>query len=159
MIKSLKKLINSIKEISKGMFTVGKHITHKSITLEYPEKQPELSNKFKGRLALRVAVDGSMLCGACKLCTRVCPCVDLIKVEGAKDENNKLYPVKFEIDIGRCIFCGNCTEVCKTQALVMTKQFELADYDKNHLVLGLDKLLMTPEQSENWLNERGIQED
>ena len=35
------------------------------------------------------------------------------------------YPVKFEINMLRCIFCGFCEEVCPEEAIVMSKDYEL----------------------------------
>ena len=46
-------------EICRGMSTVFMHSFRKPITGEYPEQRPQLSTRFKGRLALLVNDDGS----------------------------------------------------------------------------------------------------
>jgi len=137
-------------EILRGLFTVLKHAFRPPITLEYPEKKPVLNSRYRGALALRVNADGSDICGGCKSCMKVCPCGDLIQVSTHKDENNKLVVDKFTVDLGRCIFCGNCTEVCPKKALIMTNEYELADFSRESLVFDKKKLCLTPEQSQKW---------
>jgi len=141
---------NGIIEIIRGMLTVYKHTFRPPITLEYPEKKPELNSRYHGCLALMINPDGTDVCGGCKSCMKVCPCGDLIQISTSKDENNKTVVDNFTIDIGRCIFCGNCTEVCPKKALIMTNEFELANFSRESLVLDRTKLRLSPEQSEKW---------
>ncbi len=149
MKKLINKTISGIIEIGRGMATIMKHFFRKPITLEYPEKRPDLSSRFRGRLALLTNKDGSDVCIGCKSCVKVCPCNDLIQIETLKDPETKKITVKqFTIDIGRCIFCGNCTEICPKTALVMTDEFELADYSRQSLVFDKRALTLTPEASE-----------
>jgi NADH-quinone oxidoreductase subunit I len=143
MTKFFKKLISSITEIGRGMFTIIKHVIRPAITLEYPEKRPELNSRFRGRPALLVNPDGTLKCAGCKCCARVCPCMDLIQIETEKDENNKQTVKNFTIDLGRCIFCGNCTEVCPSKGIIMTNEFELADYSRESLVFDKNKLKLS----------------
>ncbi len=143
------KTINGIIEITRGMLTIMKHFFRKPITQEYPEKTPELSPRFRGRLALLTKSDGSDVCIGCKSCAKVCPCGDLIQIETSKDEETKKLKIdRFTIDIGRCIFCGNCTDVCPVNAIVSTDQFELAGYSRENFVLDKESLTLTPGQSE-----------
>ncbi len=143
------KTISAIIEIGRGMSTIMKHFFRKPITLEYPEKKPELNGRFRGRLALLTDKDGSDVCIGCKTCAKVCPCTDLIQIETSKNpETKKLNVDRFTIDIGRCIFCGNCTDVCPVTAIVSTEQFELADYSRESLVLDKKGLTLSPEESE-----------
>ncbi len=147
---TIKKTISGIIEITKGLLTIAKHAFRPAITLEYPEVKPDLSPRFRGRLALCVNEDGSEKCTGCGMCARVCPCGDLIQIKKHKDENNKIVVDEFTIDLGRCIFCGNCTEVCPSKVLVMTDEFELADYSRESLVYDKERLKLTPEQSKEW---------
>lgn len=43
------------------------------------------------------------------------------------------YDINFEI----CILCDLCTEVCPTEAIVMTNNFELAAYSRDELYKNL----------------------
>lgn len=146
----LNKTVSGIAEISRGMLTILKHFFRSPITLEYPEQKPELSSRFKGRLALLVNADGSDTCTGCKSCSRVCPCGDLIQIDTEKTEDKKLAVNRFTVDIGRCIFCGNCTEACPKGALIMTNEFELADYSREALVYDKKRLLLSVEESDKW---------
>jgi NADH-quinone oxidoreductase subunit I len=154
MFKIIGKTIIGLKEIARGMFTVSKHLFRPAITLEYPEKKPKLSSRFRGRVALLLNEDGSDKCIACESCAKVCPCIDLIQIEKEKNENGKFFAKEFTIDIGRCIFCGNCQEVCPTSAIVLTKQFELADYSRESLVLNKQQLTLSVEMSKTILEEK-----
>lgn len=147
MINFFVVLINGIIEISRGMYTVFIHAFRPPVTIEYPEVKPELSPRYHGSLALLVNEDGSDACIGCKSCAKVCPCGDLIQISTSKDENNKLSVDNFTVDIGRCIFCGNCTEACPKKVLVMTKKYELANFTKESLVLDKQKISLSPEES------------
>ena len=60
------------------------------------------------------------------------------------------YPVKFEINMLRCIFCGFCEEVCPEEAIVMSDEYILTFTSQDQAIFGKDKLLM----SENRLRKR-----
>lgn len=153
MFNTLLKTINGTKEILRGMFTIGKHAFREPITLEYPEKKQTFNIRLKGRPALTVDESGKLLCIGCKACQKVCPCMDLIYIETQKDENNKLKVEKFTIDLGRCIFCGNCTEVCTRNGIVMSDEYELSTYSREALVFDKEKLALSPEKSKYFLQE------
>jgi NADH-quinone oxidoreductase subunit I len=141
-------VINGIIEICRGLYTVFIHIFRPPVTLEYPEIKPQLNVRYHGTLALLVNEDGSDTCSGCKSCSKVCPCGDLIQISTSKDENNKLKVDNFTVDIGRCIFCGNCIEACPKKVLVMTDKFELANFSRESLVLDKKKLSLSPAESQ-----------
>ena len=149
------KTISGIIEICRGMFTIMKHFFRKPITIEYPEKTSKFYPRSAGRIALLTNPDGSDICMGCKACMRACPCNDLIQIETSKNpETKKITVNQFTIDIGRCIFCGNCIEVCPQNALVMTHKFELADYSRKSLVFDKKALTLSPEESEKMRTEK-----
>ncbi|WP_369669889.1 4Fe-4S binding protein [Enterococcus faecium] len=41
----------------------------------------------------------------------------------------------------RCIFCGYCQEACPTGAIVLEKEFELADYHREDFIYTKERLL------------------
>jgi NADH-quinone oxidoreductase subunit I len=146
--------VQPVTEIVRGMATVMVHAFRPSITLEYPEQKPNLPPGFKGRVALIRKEDGSLACTGCKMCSKVCPCMDLIQIQTSKVETpegkTKLSVDKYTIDLGRCIYCGNCTEVCPVGCLVFTDKFEFADYSREALVYSKDMLLLSLEESNEW---------
>jgi len=50
---------------------------------------------------------------------------------------------KFEVDLGHCIFCGLCVEMCPRHALFMDYGYERAKYRRQELVLQKEELLLT----------------
>lgn len=118
----IRKLLVRIWAIFTGLFTVFKHSFKRRVTLEYPEKKAELSNRFRGK-----HVWNSSKCVACKVCEKVCP-ADAIKIEKADDN------IKFAVDYSKCIFCGNCEYYCKNSAIKLSKTYEMATDTKADLM-------------------------
>ncbi len=147
----ISKVVSGSIEIGRGMFTILKHAFRPSVTLEYPEVKPKFNARYKGQLALLTNLDGSFKCIGCGACARVCPCGDLIQIQAEKDKNKKLKMTNYVVDIGRCIFCGNCTQACNYSALAMTDKYELADYSREELVFDKDDLKLSPSESEELL--------
>ena len=113
------------------------------ITISYPDVKDELPAISRNRLFNHV--EG---CIACNQCAVICP-VDCITIESRKkttEENPdaktppqfgskplKLKLLKFDIDEALCCFCGLCTEVCPTECLVHTPEFEYSKFDRDKL--------------------------
>ena len=90
-------------------------------------------------------------CIGCRLCSRVCPnqCIIMedVKVdEGYKGPSRSNITEKKNIirrpgvDIGRCLFCGNCSEYCPTGAWEHTTKIELTEFTREALVYPAEKL-------------------
>jgi len=151
------RVIEGLKAIGQGMSTVLSHYFRPPVTLEYPEVMPDLSDRFHGRLCLLTKSDGTDLCVGCQACARVCPCNDLIQIEMHRDAAKKPVIDQFTIDIGRCIFCGNCTEVCPVDCIKMLPDFELSDFSREALVLDKKDLTLSGEESDHWRLVHGME--
>ncbi len=131
-----------IPEIIKGLGITLKNMFRPKFTMQYPEEKFIPPASYRGRPVLVLDSNGHERCVACGLCSRVCPPL-AIEVQAAETESEKeRYPEKFEINMIRCIFCGFCEEVCPEEAIVMSKDYELAFANREDAIYGKDKLLI-----------------
>lgn len=131
-----------VPEVIKGLKITLENMFKPSFTMEYPEVKFEPPSSYRGRPVLAMEENGEERCVACGLCSRVCPAL-AIEVQAAETEREKeRYPEKFEINMLRCIFCGFCEEVCPEEAIIMSKDYELAFFNREDAIYGKDKLLV-----------------
>jgi NADH-quinone oxidoreductase subunit I len=117
------------------------HTFRKKVTVEYPEVKRVLPPRWRGRIVLTRDPDGEERCVACNLCAVACP-VDCISLQAAEDEHGRRYPDYFRINFSRCIFCGFCEEACPTYAIQLVPDYEMGEYDREHMVYEKDELLV-----------------
>jgi NADH-quinone oxidoreductase subunit I len=116
-------------EIIRGlMITMKNFLFHKTDTLQFPEERRTYSNKYRGMHYIK-AVNGVENCTACMLCPTVCPAECIHIVAGEKEDKEK-YPVKFEIDVLRCCFCGMCEEACPKDAIKLSNIYEMSQVNR-----------------------------
>jgi NADH-quinone oxidoreductase subunit I len=128
-------------DILRGMSVTGTYFVVDKVTVEYPKEKLETYPRFRGAHALITDPEtGDTKCVACMLCATICPS-RCISVVGEQTAEGRSHPASFDLDLSRCIFCGLCEEVCPEAAIVMTRQYELATFDKNDFYLDKEKLL------------------
>src|SRR5512137_492421 len=133
----------------RGFATTFKHILEGPITVQYPERERPMRERFKGRHHLKRYENGLEKCIGCALCAAACP-ADAIWVEAAENTDEERYSPgeryakTYEINMLRCIFCGYCEDACPTDAIVLTALYELSSYDRRSQIYTKDQMIVPP---------------
>jgi ferredoxin len=79
------------------------------------------------------------------MCQQACPaeCITIVAGEHPSLVYEK-YPVVFDIDMLRCVFCGFCVDACPKDAIWMTRDYEMAFFSREEAIFGIDKLVEKP---------------
>jgi len=116
--------------VLEGMAVTFSHLFRAPITVQYPDKTDRpvsemLPVRYRGLLEVQMDI-----CTGCKRCERSCPieviAIDLGKIVHA-DGKKETSIDRFDIDMGKCMFCGLCVEACvqeSTGAIRHTREFE-----------------------------------
>ena len=139
-------IVDGVKTLATGMkVTLKEYFTAKS-TEQYPENRKttlHVAKRHRGRLVFKRNDDGSYKCTACTLCEKACP-NGTIKIAAHMAEDPETGKKKkvlddYQYDLGDCMFCQPCTNACNFDAIEFTNDFENATFDRESLVLHLDK--------------------
>ena len=134
---------NATKTVLEGMAVTFSYMFRPPTTVQYPDRLPvpiteTMPERYRG--FLEVDLD---ICTGCKGCERDCPigciAIDLGKIGDVRAMT------RFDIDLGKCMYCGICVEACPseaqapgdeepTKAIRMTREFEGASTNLPALV-------------------------
>ncbi len=89
-------------------------------TIAFPKGEPVLPPDYRGR----PHCDISKCRSGCTACIEACPTDAVSKKDGS-----------LAVDMGRCLFCTDCTDACAAQALAFTKEYRLAASARERLVV------------------------
>ncbi len=119
-----------------------KHIPA-AVTIQYPEALRLLALRFRSRHRLTARKEGTPRCVGCMLCETVCPakCITIVAGEHP-DPNVEKYPLRFDINLGVCVYCGYCVEVCPEDAIRMdTGILDVAATSRQAMRLDIHELM------------------
>jgi len=131
----LREYINDIKEAvvttAKGMSVTARYGVdpREETTLQYPEERWELPERSRGFLHNDIAT-----CIVCNMCVKQCP-IDCITLESMKGADKKNVLLSYVINMGRCMHCGLCVEICPPKSLKHTLGYEMATHSREELII------------------------
>jgi NADH-quinone oxidoreductase subunit I len=106
-------------------------------TLKYPMEKFQLSTRYRAVHKLQNLLEsGNTSCIGCGLCEKICV-ANCIKIE-TKENKKRKEVVDYSINLGRCIYCGYCADVCPELAIVHGGDYENASEQRAHFVIKED---------------------
>ena len=113
----------------------------KTFVVQHPEERVDYADAFRGYPVLVALESGKPKCVAGGLCEFACPTDCISIIPGETEEAIERFPEVFDIDMSRCMFCGLCEEACPEEAIVMSRDVELATLDRDSMMHHKEDLL------------------
>ena len=135
-----------------GLVVTVKTALRRPVTAQYPDpdKRMDIADRYMGFPALTWDYDvGEPYCTGCMVCVRNCPtqCMSAEMKDNPQQADGKSRRRKiiatFEINLGRCILCAICVDVCNFDAIEMSREHERGKYQRDGNRVDLPQLLET----------------
>jgi len=78
-----------------------------------PSRRRPVQGRYRGVHRLNRDEDGRVKCVACFMCQTICPPIAFTSRRPAPWDDREKYPVRFDLDELRCIYCGMCEELAR----------------------------------------------
>ena len=134
---------SGLRSLLVGMRTTLRVFFRKKTTEQYPENRDTLKmfDRFRGQLVMKHNDRNEHRCVACGICQMNCP-NDSIRVvsETVEDEQGKKKKVlvRYEYDLGSCLYCQLCVRSGPDDAIEFDTAFEHAVFTRGKLVRQLN---------------------
>ncbi len=138
-------IVTTAKSLLVGLKTTLVEFFSPKVTEQYPENRATLHIPERHRAQLYMPVDenGNNRCIACRLCETACPngTIHITTATVIDEETGKSRKVlaEYSYDLGSCSFCQLCVNACPKDAIRFNNKFENAVFNRNKLILKLNK--------------------
>lgn len=126
LLTAVRETLTGFKSLLIGMRITAREAAKPIITVQYPHDTLKMPDRFRGHVKLVLDPQtGKARCTACGLCARACPS-GCIVLEGVRREGDKKKSVsKYDLDFSKCSLCGSCVEICASDALDFSKDYNV----------------------------------
>ncbi len=128
---AIREVLSGFKSLLVGMRITAREAGKPIITVQYPHETLKMPARFRGHIRLVLDPEtGKPRCTACSLCAKACPS-GCIVVDGLKREGDKKKSVsKYDLDFTTCSLCGSCIEICPSDAIDFSKDYNVVSRDR-----------------------------
>lgn len=129
----------------RALATTMRNVFRKPVTVEFPKVIRPRAVRYRASFALPDDEHGEVACIGCLACERICPSrVIKMKTTGKRESpvsgKKRNYVDEFVLDLSACIQCELCIQVCNSDAITMIREPELPSFEREDLVLDLERL-------------------
>lgn len=145
MSSYIKGFFHGLGSLLTGMKVTWKEFFTKKVTEQYPENRATLKmyDRYCGELTMPHDESGNNKCIACGLCQMNCPngTIRIVSetVTDPETGKSKKRLVRYEYDLGSCMFCHLCVNSCPHDAIEFSTNFEHSVFTREKLVKILNK--------------------
>ncbi len=145
MSSYIKGFFHGLGSLLTGMKVTWKEFFTKKVTEQYPENRATLKmyDRYCGELTMPHDESGNNKCIACGLCQMNCPngTIRIVSetVTDTETGKSKKRLVRYEYDLGSCMFCHLCVNSCPHDAIEFSTNFEHSVFTREKLVKILNK--------------------
>lgn len=136
---------DAISSLLTGLGVTMREYFTKKVTEQYPENRTttlHVAKRHRGRLVMKRDENDVVKCVACLMCEKACPngTIRIVsEMVTTEDGKKKRQLNDYVYDLGDCMFCELCTNACNFDAIEFTNDFENSVFDRDTLILHLDK--------------------
>ena len=120
------------KKVGGAIWEMLRTAVERPVTVRYPFGPSVVAERFRGKLDI-----DPIKCTGCGVCEIVCPAevITMVPTGKRKVGDREIQTKRPVFDLYTCISCGQCVDDCRFGALWLTRDFELAVFKKESMVM------------------------